>query len=778
MRIPATLLVLAAALAAGPGRAASGERAELPAPRPKVCLVLSGGGARGIAHIGVLRVLEELHVPVDCVVGTSAGAVIGGAYAAGASPDEIEAAIRGADWDRLLSDQPARADRSVYAKELERERLGSAEVGQRGTSVVLPRGLAGQHLQFYLQSLVAPAGRGAFDDLAIPYRAIATDFENGQMVVLDHGDLAAAIRASMSVPGAFAPVEIDGRILVDGGLVRNVGVDVARELGAERVIVVNVGASLLKRAEIGSVLSAAEQTLNILVDQNVASSLASLAPDDVLITPELGAFSATDFAGGTATIPAGEQATRRAARELAPLAIGAQQYAAWRAAHRRARPPAHYDRIVVDTSTLSRVPPASIRRLLGSHPDPNDPQGTIAALLGTDDFESVAATVEPGPEGATLVLRPVEKPWGPNYLHGGAVLSSDFSGESDFMLTLDQRATWLTDRGLEWRNRASVGRVNALTSELRQPLDAARRVFVAPGAEFGQTLRSVYQEHDALGTFRLRQLRGWLDLGVRLRNYGELRAGIETGADAVALTTGLPVVPDLRERVTAWRAALIMDRLDSLDFPRRGFLVSAARGSRAACSAASRATTGWRSRRSRPSAASAPACCSPPAFSARPASACRSARCSLSAVSRTCRATRATRCSPSASRCCAPWCAGGSPASRRCCRPCTAASRSRPPKLRAASTPRRPATCTAARCSSRPTPRSGRSTSGSASPPAASPRCTCTWAGRERAALSLRLPWPASSAAGGSQCWCSACWPSCTSPRSSSIRGANASRSC
>ncbi len=569
LRLPTALLALALALAATPAAADAG------AARPTVCVVLSGGGARGIAHIGVLRVLEELRVPVDCVVGTSAGAIIGGAYAAGNSPDEIETAIRGADWDQLLSDQPARAYRSVYAKELERERIGSTEVGERDSSLLLPRGLAGQYLQFYLQSLVAPAGDGAFDDLAIRYRAIATDFENGAMVVLDHGDLAAAIRASMSVPGAFAPVEIDGRILVDGGLVRNVGVDVARSLGAQRVIVVNVGTPLLRRSEIGSLFSAAEQTLNILAEQNVQAQLATLGPGDVVIRPELGDFSAADFAKGASQIPAGEAATRAVAAELAPLALPEADYLAWRAAHRRVRTAAHYDHIVLNTSGLRRVPPASINRLLGSVLNPADSQSVITTLLGTDDFESVVATVEPGPDGATLVLRPVEKPWGPNYLHAGAVLASDFSSENDFLLTLDQRATWLTDRGLEWRNRASVGRIDALSSELREPLDAARRVFVAPSLDFEQLLRSVYQDHDALGTFRLRRLRGELDLGLRLGNYGELRAGIEAGDDAVALTTGEPVVADLRERVAGWHFALTMDRLDSLDFPRRGYLVEA-----------------------------------------------------------------------------------------------------------------------------------------------------------------------------------------------------------
>ena len=173
--------------------------------------MLSGGGARGITHIGVLRVLEEMRIPVDCIVGTSAGAIIGGVYASGASPDEIEQAIRGADWDLLLSDRPSRAERSIHARELDREHLGGPEVGQQHGSVLLPRAVvSGQALQAFLHELVSPTGRGSFDALPIPYRALATDFETGQLVVLADGDLAAAIRASMSVPGAFAPVERAG----------------------------------------------------------------------------------------------------------------------------------------------------------------------------------------------------------------------------------------------------------------------------------------------------------------------------------------------------------------------------------------------------------------------------------------------------------------------------------------------------------------------------------------------------------------------------------------
>ncbi len=568
--IRSALLVGALALLAlgSPARAGA-------ATRPKVCLVLSGGGARGIPHIGVLKVLEDLRVPVDCIVGTSAGAIIGGAYAAGASPAEIERMIGAADWDHLLSDLPARINRSVYAKDVERSRIGGAEAGIRGSALALPRGVViGQHLQFFLQSLVAPATSGPFDRLPIPYRALATDFESGRLVVLDHGDLAAAIRASMSVPGAFAPVEIDGAMLVDGGLVRNLGIDVARELGAEIVIAVNVGSPLLRRSELGSLLGAAEQTLNILTEQNVDVSLAGLGPDDVLISPELGALSSSDFAHGADYIPAGELAARRAARALAPLSVSPEDYEAWRHEQRRARVPPHYDRVVVDTSSLARVPPESVRRLLGGAPDPKNPDAAIATLLGTDDFEFIQGDVHPGADGTTLVLRPVEKPWGPDYLRAGAVLTANFEGSSAFTLYVDQRNTLLTDGGLEWRNRLSIGQIDSITSEMRLPFDAARRVFLAPRLLASDELMDLYVGAEPLESYRRRSLRLGADLGMRFGNLGEISAGFEGGGTGVARTVGPRLVPDTHGRVGDLHLRYVFDGLDNLDFPRRGFLLS------------------------------------------------------------------------------------------------------------------------------------------------------------------------------------------------------------
>lgn len=237
------ILVPAIALLAGWTQMSQGR--EAPPGRPRVGLVLSGGGTRGLAHIGVLRVLEEYRVPVDCIAGTSMGAVMGGL-----SPDEIERIALQLDWRDLFTDRPPRKDLTFRQKKDAERYLLPFELGLRKGRLRLPRGLiAGQKLGFLMQSAtIRAAGVQDFRKLPVPFHAVAADIETGEMVVLDRGSLPDAMRASMAVPGIFSPVEIDRRLLVDGGIVRNVPVDVARAMGADVVIVVDVGTALLKRA--------------------------------------------------------------------------------------------------------------------------------------------------------------------------------------------------------------------------------------------------------------------------------------------------------------------------------------------------------------------------------------------------------------------------------------------------------------------------------------------------------------------------------------------------
>ena len=562
---------------------AQSEGAPAAAPAPKTCLVLSGGGARGAAHIGVLRVLEELRVPVDCVIGTSMGAIVGGAYASGVTPQRMEEVIRNARWDRVLSDNPDRPQRSVRTKELERLRINLAEFGVRDRRAVLPRGaVIGQQLELLLQQLYGtPHSLDSFDALPIPFRAIATDIENGQMVVIGKGSVNDAVRASMSVPGAFAPHELDGRLLVDGGLVRNLGVDVARALGARRLIVVNLGTTLAGRAGLDSLLGVTEQMINILTEQNVQMSLAQLTPDDVLISPALGDFSAADFAGAPTVIEAGERAARAQTDRLAAFSITSEQYAAWRTtglAKRGAASP--YTDLRVDTSGLKYSNPQSALAVFDAAQRRGDPETKLSraidALYATDDFQQVVLRAERRPDGSeALVIQPQEKTWGPNYARLGLALSTDLEGGSAFTVLGDYRATWLNARGLELRTTAALGDLNALRTELRLPLDLRREWFVGGRIELQQRVDEFFEDNNALARFRSSAWRVGLDSGRRFGTAGELRLGFERQRfRAKQITGSVPVAVD-PQGSSAIYGLVTLDRLDSWDFPRSGFFASA-----------------------------------------------------------------------------------------------------------------------------------------------------------------------------------------------------------
>ncbi|HXO63181.1 MAG TPA: patatin-like phospholipase family protein, partial [Steroidobacteraceae bacterium] len=318
-------LAVAAAVAAQappPAPAANPSAANPPAARrPRIGLVLSGGGARGVAHVGVLKVLEDMHVPVDAIAGTSMGAVVGGLYASGLSAREIEKIMTSLNWQDAFRDRPPREDLTLRRKQEDQSFLVKFPLGVRGGRILLPKGLIeGQSLNELLRRLTLPVVRiTKFDDLPTRFRAVATDLESGEPVVLDSGDLTSAMRASMSAPGIFAPVEREGRILVDGGIADNVPVDIARRMGVDIVIVVDVGAPLLGRDRLKDVTSISNQMLAILIRRNAEQQLATLGPKDVLIAPPLGEASSFDFGAVGRVIGAGEAAARADAPALRQL---------------------------------------------------------------------------------------------------------------------------------------------------------------------------------------------------------------------------------------------------------------------------------------------------------------------------------------------------------------------------------------------------------------------------------------------------------------------------
>jgi len=566
----------AAAATPLPGTAAA--HGPMPAGRPRIGLVLSGGGARGAAHVGVLKVLESMRIPIDFIAGTSMGSIVGGAYASGTSIAEMEAVLGNLSTAALLVDRPERIDQPIRRRRDDLTPYIGPEFGVAGGGLRLPRGaVSGVALEAVLRGLVRSRGIDDFDRLPIPFRAMATDIENGRHVVLSRGDLAGAMRASMAVPGLVAPAEIDGRLLIDGGLTRNLPVDAVREMGADIVIAVNLGTPLLRRDQIDSLLGVSVQMLNILTEQNVRLSLAQLRPQDVLIEPALGDYSAGDFDNMEKTVPIGEAAARAAAARLQHLALSAPAYAALRAAQ---SVPVVVDRRPIDeirVEGVSRVNPAVVVNALetrvGQPVDPRVLDADVRRVFGRGEFEHVQYSLLDEPGRRILSIRAPEKSWGPGYLRFGLGLSSDLQGEGSFNLLGSYRREWINALGAEWRTDLQLGRDNRLVSEFYQPLTVDQLLFVAPRVEVGRRPVPLYRGDVRIGRFDEVTSRVALDVGSQFGRYAEARVGVLRGERRLAVDTGAITLPPEIGSFDegAFTGRILIDRLDSVRFSRKGY---------------------------------------------------------------------------------------------------------------------------------------------------------------------------------------------------------------
>lgn len=579
------LLALWLSSAARAQEAAVAKDSGLPAAvRPRIGLVLSGGGARGSAHVGVLRVLEELRIPIDFVVGTSMGAIVGGLYAYGLSPAELEANLvrtgRPTDWRYLLSDGAGRQDLVFRRKEDERRFLTRLRVGVRDGGLAFPKGLLqGQNLEVELRSLTLGAhDLQSFDDLPLPFRCLAVDIDRGTDVVLDRGSLPDAMRASMSLPGIFAPVRIGGLELVDGGLLNNVPVDVARALGAEVLIVVDIGTPLEMDPEIRNLFDVTSQMVAILTEQNVRQSRQSLGPDDVLITPDLRDITSADFERAAESIAIGDLATRSLAVRLARFSVPATEYEAYlQRQRRRPAPPPRIRRLVIENeSGLGReLIEARLGIALDQPLDLAALQVGIERLYGIDDLEKVSfLVVDRDGDLADLQVRVQEKSWGPSYLRLGLGLESDFDGDSTFNVSVQYNARVLDGLGSELRTRVQVGNQNLLESEYYRPLDVLGRWFVAPRIGGAALPGNLYQNGQKVAEIDMLYAALGLDVGLQLGAWGEMRVGLEGVVGE--LEPDLATVPLSRQDFddALMRALLQVDTLDHPYLPLRGTLAA------------------------------------------------------------------------------------------------------------------------------------------------------------------------------------------------------------
>ena len=550
--------------------------------RPKIGLVLGGGGARGAAHIGVLEVLEEMQIPVDCIAGTSMGALVAGAYASGLSPAAMRSALAKADWNDMFVDIPEFTDVNFRYKQTLRRFIPSSETGVSANGVKYPPGVVdGEKIKLFFNRLVGD-GRSerVIEKLPLPVSLIATDIGTGERVVIRDGSLTSAMRASMSVPGLLAPAELQGRKLVDGGLVDNVPIGEARErCNADIVIAVNVGSPLLKPEDVGSLLSVSAQMVNILTEQNVTRSLATLKAGDIYIKPDLGTITAGDFARNAEAADRGRAAAEAVRDQLARLTAGAPQYTAWREnIERVAKAPLKVDE--VEIVGLQRVNPALVERHIkignGDALQAEAIDKDVLRIYGDGYYQTVDYQLLRQRERNILRILPVEKDWGPDYLRFALNLEADTSRGSNWALRGAYQKTLLNSLGAEFLATAQVGDSSLASVDFYQPLDPAQRFFVQGTAAYTRNPANIYQNGKQIAQYINANSSFSLWGGMNIGSIGQARVGwIEQKYD-LTRDIGSQLLPDVAVRDSGWKAEVQLDQLNRLYFASSGWLARAA----------------------------------------------------------------------------------------------------------------------------------------------------------------------------------------------------------
>jgi len=570
---------LCALLAAGIAASAHSQtQAQAEPTRPKIALVLSGGGARGLAHIGVLRVLREARIPVDLIAATSMGAIVGGSYAAGLTPEQMQETVLAVDWDNLFAGRPPRQELHWRRKLDDGRNLSKFEFGIGRDGLSLPSGaVGGQELEQLLRRLTA--GVQDVNDLRrlpIPFVAMATDLETGAEVELRDAPLSQAMRASMSIPGAFAPVSSEGRLLVDGGLVANLPVQAARRLGADIVIAVNVGTPLAPRRALGTALGVAQQMVNILTEKNVEAAKRELRATDVLIEPDFGNMTLVDFSKAAQIIALGEHAARAALARLQPLAVAPQDYAAFEARRTvRSGKEAPVRVAQVQVEGLKRTNPETVRAQIDLPGDryvsAEEIRDTVRQVNAEQKFERVDYRLDTIGDSRVLAVQPVEKPWGPHTLRLGGLASTNFRDEHTFNVLAAHTLTDVNRWGGEWRNELQLGNASLLSTELYQPLGPGSRWFVLPGVGVRRASADVFDGDNVIGRVQSTEAAASLQLGYTLARFGYVSVGRTLGRARVETLIAPAPQPATHMRTDRWTARAFVDRLDSYAFPKRGY---------------------------------------------------------------------------------------------------------------------------------------------------------------------------------------------------------------
>ena len=548
--------------------------------RPKIGLVLGGGGARGAAHIGVIHVLEEMHIPIDYVAGTSMGALVGGFYATGMTAGQLEATVRAIDFDTLFQDSTQRKDQPYLRKLDDNLGLFGPKLGIGANSQLLASGaISGQRISFLFERLTSERVQDTdFDNLPVPYRAVATDIVTGDAVVLGSGNLAVAMRASMSVPGAFSPVEMGDHMLVDGGIADNVPIDVVRRMGADIVIAVDVGTPLETRENLRTFVNITAQLSGLLVVRNAAAQIATLTDKDVLIRPALGSdITSTSFSDVEKAIPIGYAAADEIRPQLERLSVSPEAYAKQRSfveACVNAPPPVQF----VNLDNQSRFADSVIyRRLkipLGEPLNTKKLDNDISQIyaLGFLNLVRYEVVEEDGKTG--VLVHVTQDSRGTRFLEWGLDVFSGADG-TDVNLRLAVLNTALDEYGSESRVLVQLGESPGFLGEVYKAISPSRQIYLKPKvfAEW-QDIPTFDDSGHELNEYHVGQYGGELDLMREFGRYAAIYGGFRRFSGHAEVNIGDPNTPDYSYNGAEFVYNAAMDRLDDRYFPSSGTLAN------------------------------------------------------------------------------------------------------------------------------------------------------------------------------------------------------------
>ncbi|EGQ7960569.1 TPA: patatin-like phospholipase family protein [Vibrio parahaemolyticus] len=558
--------------------------------RPRVAVVLAGGGAKGAAHIGVLKALEEMHIPVDIITGTSMGAYVGGLYATGMSADEIESFIYSVDWNSGYRDRVDRSQRRVRDKEYEDRYQITTDLGLRFGEVRAPTGVVqGQNMLRVLRETTGNLGRfDSFDELAIPYRSVATDILELDEVVIGNGYLVDAMMASMSVPGALPPYKLNGHMLVDGGVVNNMPVDVARAMGADVVIAVDISTDYKTEDDFTGLFTVADQLSNYLVRRSTQQQVETLQEHDVYIRPNVGQMETVEFDKMPWAFQSGYDITREMESKLAGLRLSNAEYQKYIDHKQEVRKKLVYgdDRVVDEIVIVNNTHYSDVlltNRLeleTGRKIETAEIEKAVENLYALDRFELITYHFEEVDGSNLLVFDVNEKSWGPNYLNFRFFLEDDFDTDSQYGIGMSTNFTNLNSHGAEMALNVEMGTDKLIEAELYSPVLSSQEFFVAGKVAYSSEGRNlpVSDDDSSLSSVNdflpvsYTEFVSEIAIGIQPTLWQELRLGGRYSSGSIELST-LASVGNLDFERRGLFANYRLDTLDDFAFPTRGLLV-------------------------------------------------------------------------------------------------------------------------------------------------------------------------------------------------------------